>query len=88
MFYFCLFIWITASRIANSLSAAPNLPRPCSSRLRTSSGSFAIFTDPPRFILREHFAALLVADDEAGVQFLDRSGQREAAWLGAALYHE
>jgi hypothetical protein len=47
-----------------------------------------IHRDPPRFILREHFAALLVADDEAGVQFLDRSGQREAAWLGAALYHE
>ena len=31
--------------------------------------------DPPRFILREHFAALLVADDKAGVQFLDRPGR-------------
>jgi hypothetical protein len=32
--------------------------------------------------------SVVIADDKAGGLFLDRSGQREASWLGAALYHE
>jgi hypothetical protein len=29
-----------------------------------------------------------VAHDKAGFELLDRPRRREAAWLGAALYHE
>jgi hypothetical protein len=72
-------------------NAATAMPVPLSHRFCRSCGNFAILTairrascrrSPPRLILEIDIAKLLpatVADNKAGVQFLDSPGRREAA---------